>query len=170
MNEAIRSLLRKRKYLVTVEATDDGGVFVHYPRPILLFPTIPNIYESITPTAGGSDGVGVMLVASYLEQPKFLPVPEYAVRPFVAVEIASWCKRLAIDLRLAEYLNLDGEAVESLTDVISGPYIEENLQKEGFLNKLIVESCVDNFPVEYEKVAETHGVLAGYNLLKEFYL
>lgn len=169
MNEDVRELLRKRKYMVTVEATEEGGVFINFPKPTVLFPTIPKIDELFTPTRENGE-VGLILIASYLETPKFISVPEYAMRLLVSADIASWCRRLMVNLKLVDFIDQDKAVQNSINDVMHGPATEEDTNKEGFLNKLIIEGQLDGFQLQYEKIAETHGVLEGYKLIKELYV
>jgi hypothetical protein len=163
--EAVKQLLRKRDYIITVQQSGDGCI-VTYPRPILL---MPNKRLVETYTLKRSDGTGLLVNTTFLESEKFIPLPEYAIRPFLAAEIEMCCRQIMVDISLVDYISEDGAIHDNLGDIVASPSTNAELQREAFLSKLIVEARVDGFPSEFEKVAETHEVLEGYQTIRTFF-
>jgi hypothetical protein len=79
------------------------------------------------------------------------------------------CAQIGININLVDYLDTNGKLVDGLNELIDPPTVSGDLQREGFLSKLFIEAKVDNFPSEFEKVAETHNVVDGYQILQKFF-
>jgi hypothetical protein len=165
MIEDIKSLLRRKDYITTVQQTESGCV-IKYPHPKLIRGGI-RLVERYAIDRG--DAPGVRVLTSYMDEEQFIPVPEYAIRLFISTEMGICCAQIGISLNLIDYLDTVGVHVERLSDIIDPPTVSGDLQREGFLSKLFVEARVDNFPSEFEKVAETHNVVDGYQILQKFF-
>jgi hypothetical protein len=165
MIEDIKSLLRKRDYITTVKQTESGCI-IQYPHPKLVRGGVRHL-ERYNIKRGEQPGINVL--TSYMTEEQFIPMPEYAIRTFIATEIGSCCAHIGININLVDYLDGAGKFVDSIHDIVSPPTLSGDLQREGFLSKLFVEARVDNFPSEFEKVAETHNVVDGYHVLQNFF-
>lgn len=165
MTEDIKNLLRKRDYITTLQRTDQGCV-VKYPHPKLIRGG-KRLIERYKIEHGEEPGLRV--TTSYMTEEQFIAVPEYAIRLFIATEISICCAQMGTSFSLVDYVDMSGNTHDDILSVIEGPTFQEDLQREGFLSKLFVEARVDNFPSEFEKVAETHGVVEGYQILQKFF-
>lgn len=167
MIDDIKNLLRKHDFITTVRATEEGCV-IKYPHTKLNRKNNEGrLIETYKIERGEKPGFRV--TTTFLDDEHFIDVPEYAMRLFLVSEIGLCCNHLGISPKLVDYINIDGDFVSTVHEILRHPGTHEELQKEGFLNKLYAEALVDLFPPEYENVAATHNVLEGYQVLTKFF-
>lgn len=163
----VRALLRTRDYITTVKKQGDGCI-ITYPHPILLNgASLPRLVECFTIKRGVKPGMWT--TTSYDAKENWVDIPEYAIRLFIACEVAACNYRIPIDPSLTVFLDESESEKEDLEDVIQGPSTEEDRKKEGFLYALVSEARKDGFPPVFEEVAGTHGLAEGYRIIRPFY-
>lgn len=146
----VKNLLRKMDYVVTVKE-NDGGVLVTYPHPKLTLPNVPRLKEYFKPHP---EEEGLLAVSSMDGKVQFIPMPRYAIRPFLREEIAYCCGEIGVDGSLVDF----PDGVDSIEDMIDPPH---DLGKENVLNEVIYKGLN---PEDY-KVTEGYSVIERF--LKE---
>lgn len=170
--EDVKKLLLKHDYITRINKTGDGCI-ITYPHPKLLYPEwdYARLIECVAIQRGVKPGFWVNTTYDKPEEKdRFISVPEYAMRLYIVCEVASCNARIPIDPTMLVFFNEQDEEQEDIESIIPDPLVENDRKLEGFLYGLIVEARNDGFPPEYGKVAETHSVGDGYNLIKRFYI
>jgi hypothetical protein len=168
--DEVKSLLRQKDYLTVVRQQGDGCI-VTYPHPKLLHDSkkIPRLIQCISIQRGNEPGFWVNTTMETNSKERFIPLPEYAMRLYIAFEIAACNSQIPINAALVSFEDGEGREYDDIEDIIPSPSSEDEKKKEGILYGLIVEAKNDGFPPEFEKVAETHGVAEGYRIIRKFY-
>jgi hypothetical protein len=95
-----------------------------------------------------------------------IEVPIYAQRMYVLHDIEAFAAMVSIGTPLICYIGPENREVESLDSVVPGPVGKDDIAREQYLGELFESAKADGFPDRYNKLAEEHGVLEGYDLLK----
>ncbi len=167
MNE-IQTLLKRKDYIPVVQRTDNGCIVI-YPHAKLNRVGSNRIVERYIINHNEVDKPGFLFATTLTNTEEFVQTPPYCIRICIEAEINRICGQLGVSTKLVEYQDENGTTLSNLHDVVPPPTLEEDLHKEGFLNKLFVEAQIDHFPIEFEKVAATHQVDEGYNLLVKLF-
>lgn len=172
MSPDVKSLLIKRDYITRLQKTEDGCI-ITYPHPKLLYKNkpFPRLIEYISIERG--DNSGFWVSTSYDDddvEERFIPIPEYAMRLYIICEIQACNNSIPVNPSVMMFVDENNHEVNDIADLLEDPKKEsEEDDREGFLYGLVIEARNDGFPSEYEKVAQTHKVEDGYNLIRKFY-
>jgi hypothetical protein len=152
----MRELLHKHKFLIYVQMKDD--------RCVVTVPATfanPEIVASYLLKADGIEysinvgGSGVV------------EAPIYAQRLYLSHVVASFAAMVSFDPSLIAFLDPTGEwQTDSLFAVVPGPVGKDDVAREEYLVDLIERAEAEGFPDKYDQLAQAHGVLEGYDLLK----
>lgn len=157
----IKTLLRKHDYLPIVRKMGDG-IIAKFPSK----QAAKRLVEAYAVQRGSAPGLFYNSSLSISE--KFISIPEYAIRPFIAAGIVACCDRVSIHWSLVRYEDEEGEEGSSWDSIVDPPSIEAERSREHFLATLFQEAKKDGFPVRFEQVAVDHSVYDGYKLMQIF--
>jgi len=152
--EEIKQFLKSHNYIVVVRQVDRNSCEV-------IFPNKNTINYELKP-----QGIEVQ---KNMELPEFWGCTQDARRILIACDISRSMRKLNINNEIVEYTDLNGNIVDGIADILIDPDNEEDIKKEKTLGYLISRSVEDNFPEDYEDLAETQGIATSYRLAKSFF-
>lgn len=163
--EEVKKFCGAHDYTVDIHRIDGSSCRAIFPEPSLLLPDKKRLTAKYTIKYSTPFGVEV----ECNETSEFFSCPMYSMRMLIMCDIMYKMRRLFMHESLIRYYDEDGKEKEKLGDLLPAPLSKEEENREGLLSGLIVKGIEDHFPPEYEDVAETHGVLTGYRLLKSYF-
>lgn len=154
----------------TVNFTGDRDTcWISYPIRLLYDAISPEPFKVSYDIKWGADS-GIHYSTSIIGSVEsFLPLPEYALRVGIVIDMLRMCKMIKYPSSLVIFRKSTGDYVDGVTEILTPQHTLEGAEKEKLLSNLLVDCINNGFSPSHLQTAKKQEIENGYVLLKGLY-
>lgn len=166
-DKELKQILKKYNYIITISETEKGCQ-VLLPSAIINFSYDANIYNFTIKEGNTSDESGI-LYETYSSGSVFIPISRFAIYQVILSNIDVLCISYSYSVSLLNFIDINGNEVENLRLSDKIKLNENEIKLKNNLERLVEIGLNEGFSEDLEKMADEHGVLESFLIIKSIY-